>query len=89
MKVFERLHIKYSPYLASLSVYQRAHAQSVQAVHFPFIGMIVSRRQAHISVCKIATWFQPAGRVSGDYYDVFVLLGGYMGLVIGDLCDKG
>ncbi len=38
---------------------------------------------------EIATWFQPAGKVSGDFYDVFTLQGGYLGLVIGDVCDKG
>jgi len=31
----------------------------------------------------------PATRVSGDFYDAFMLPGGYCGLVIGDVCDKG
>ncbi len=34
-------------------------------------------------------FFFPASRVSGDFYDAFVLPGGYTGLVIGDVCDKG
>jgi sigma-B regulation protein RsbU (phosphoserine phosphatase) len=43
---------------------------------------------------RIANWevegfFFPANRVSGDFYDVFELPGGYVGLVIGDVCDKG
>ena len=38
---------------------------------------------------EIATWFQPAGKVSGDFYDVFMLQEGHVGLVIGDVCDKG
>ncbi len=38
---------------------------------------------------EIAARFQPAGKVSGDFYDVFMIEGGYMGLVIGDVCDKG
>jgi len=38
---------------------------------------------------EIAARFQPAGKVSGDFYDVFMIAGGYMGLVIGDVCDKG
>lgn len=38
---------------------------------------------------EIATRFQPAGKVSGDFYDVFMIEGGYLGLVIGDVCDKG
>jgi len=43
---------------------------------------------------RIAGWeiegfFFPANRVSGDFYDGFVLPGGYLGIVIGDVCDKG
>jgi sigma-B regulation protein RsbU (phosphoserine phosphatase) len=34
-------------------------------------------------------FFFPASRVSGDFYDAFLLPGGYTGLVIGDVCDKG
>jgi sigma-B regulation protein RsbU (phosphoserine phosphatase) len=38
---------------------------------------------------RIEEFFFPARRVSGDFYDVFMLPGGYCGLVIGDVCDKG
>ena len=38
---------------------------------------------------EIAAFFQPAGKVSGDFYDAFKLSDGHMGLVIGDVCDKG
>jgi sigma-B regulation protein RsbU (phosphoserine phosphatase) len=34
-------------------------------------------------------FFFPASRVSGDFYDAFLLPGGCMGFVIGDVCDKG
>ncbi len=37
----------------------------------------------------IATRFYPAREVSGDFYDVFDLPGGLLGLVIADVCDKG
>jgi len=37
----------------------------------------------------IEEFFFPASRVSGDFYDAFMLPGGYTGLVIGDVCDKG
>ncbi len=37
----------------------------------------------------IATCFFPAGQVSGDFYDVFMLPDGNVGLVIADVCDKG
>jgi sigma-B regulation protein RsbU (phosphoserine phosphatase) len=37
----------------------------------------------------IEEFFFPATRVSGDFYDAFMLPGGYVGFVIGDVCDKG
>lgn len=38
----------------------------------------------------LATWFQPARRVSGDFYDAFALHSGRrIGLVVADVCDKG
>ena len=37
----------------------------------------------------LKNFFFPASRVSGDFYDAFMLPGGYTGLVIGDVCDKG
>lgn len=37
----------------------------------------------------IATFFQPARQVAGDFYDVFELSGGVVGLVVADVCDKG
>jgi sigma-B regulation protein RsbU (phosphoserine phosphatase) len=43
----------------------------------------------HISDWHIEEFFFPASRVSGDFYDAFILPGGYTGLVIGDVCDKG
>ena len=38
---------------------------------------------------EIDTCFNPARQVSGDFYDVFMLPGNYVGLVIADVCDKG
>jgi serine phosphatase RsbU (regulator of sigma subunit) len=38
---------------------------------------------------NIATCFFPAGKVSGDFYDVFKLSDDNIGLVIADVCDKG
>ncbi|ELR97547.1 PP2C family protein-serine/threonine phosphatase [Gloeocapsa sp. PCC 73106] len=37
----------------------------------------------------IATFFQPARQVSGDFYDVFKLGDTSLGIVIADVCDKG
>jgi serine phosphatase RsbU (regulator of sigma subunit) len=38
---------------------------------------------------EIDAVFQPAREVAGDFYDVFVLPGDTIGLVIADVCDKG
>jgi serine phosphatase RsbU (regulator of sigma subunit) len=38
---------------------------------------------------EIAACFYPAGQVSGDFYDAFLLPDGSLGLVIADVCDKG
>ena len=38
---------------------------------------------------EIAVCFHPAKQVSGDFYDVFLLPGNLIGLVIADICDKG
>ena len=38
---------------------------------------------------EIAACFYPARQVAGDFYDVFWLPGDCVGLVIGDVCDKG
>ncbi len=38
---------------------------------------------------EIAAVFHPARDVAGDFYDVFLLPDGFVGLVIADVCDKG
>ncbi len=38
---------------------------------------------------EIAASLKSAREVTGDFYDVFTLAGGYLGLVIADVCDKG
>ncbi len=38
---------------------------------------------------RIENFFFPASRVSGDFYDAFMLPGGFLGFDVGDVCDKG
>ena len=38
---------------------------------------------------EFAAYIKPARQVSGDFYDVFELPSGQIGLVIADVCDKG
>jgi len=46
-------------------------------------------RLPHLEDWHFETIFFPAKRVAGDFYDAFSLPGGYIGLVVGDVCDKG
>ena len=46
-------------------------------------------RLPQIPGCEIATYFAPARMVSGDFYDFFALPGYNLGVVIGDVSDKG
>ncbi len=38
---------------------------------------------------ETAAFFRPARQVAGDFYDLFELPGGRIGIVIADVCDKG
>jgi len=38
---------------------------------------------------ETAAFFKPARQVAGDFYDIFRLPGGSIGLVVADVCDKG
>ncbi len=39
--------------------------------------------------CEVIHFFQPALQLSGDFYDVFILSDDQVGVVIGDVSDKG
>ncbi len=43
----------------------------------------------HVTNGEISTYFHPALQLSGDFYDVFMLPGNHVGLVIADVSDKG
>jgi sigma-B regulation protein RsbU (phosphoserine phosphatase) len=47
------------------------------------------RHLPHLPNWEFEAFFFPASRVSGDFYDAFMLPGDYVGFVIGDVCDKG
>ncbi|MDH3327658.1 MAG: SpoIIE family protein phosphatase [Desulfobulbaceae bacterium] len=38
---------------------------------------------------ELMPYFKPARQVAGDFYDIFKLPGGCIGLVVADVCDKG
>lgn len=42
-----------------------------------------------LSGWELGTAFRPAREMAGDFYDAFALPGGRVGLLIGDVCDKG
>jgi len=43
----------------------------------------------HVKGWEFAAYFKPARQVSGDFYDIFELPRGQIGIVIADVCDKG
>ncbi|MDJ0873944.1 MAG: SpoIIE family protein phosphatase [Desulfobacterales bacterium] len=47
------------------------------------------RRIPRIDGWALDARFHPARQVSGDFYDMFSISGGRLGLVIADVCDKG
>jgi serine phosphatase RsbU (regulator of sigma subunit) len=50
---------------------------------------ILPERLPHLDGFDIAALTMPARAVGGDYYDLFPLDEGRVGLVVGDACDKG
>jgi len=71
--------------MAMLSRYQREF-RTGRETQAGFLPEVLPDR----SGWQIAARFQPAGGVSGDFYDVFEVVGGKrIVLVVADVCDKG
>jgi serine phosphatase RsbU (regulator of sigma subunit) len=51
--------------------------------------MLLPKQLPSLSGWQVATYYQPARAVGGDFYDFFPLPDGRLGLVIGDATDKG
>ena len=52
-------------------------------------GDFLPKQLPKIPGWQLEEFFFPATRVSGDFYDAFILPCGYTGLVVGDVCGKG
>ena len=76
-----RLYAKLSNYSKALN----AELEKGKKIQRDFLPADIPR----IPGWDINTCFHPARQVSGDFYDVFMLPGNYVGLVIADVCDKG
>jgi sigma-B regulation protein RsbU (phosphoserine phosphatase) len=76
-----RLYAKLSTYSKALNA-ELEKGKKIQRDFLP-------RDIPQIPGWEIDTCFHPARQVSGDFYDVFMLPGNYVGLVIADVCDKG
>ena len=50
---------------------------------------LLPKRLPEVSGWQLAAYYQPAREVGGDLYDCFALPDGRLGLVIGDVTDKG
>jgi sigma-B regulation protein RsbU (phosphoserine phosphatase) len=71
-----------------IEAYSRALDQEIEKCRQIQMNFL-PRQLPRLPNWHIEEFFSPARRVSGDFYDAFVLPGGYIGLVIGDVCDKG
>ncbi|MGD9098585.1 MAG: SpoIIE family protein phosphatase [Desulfobacterales bacterium] len=67
---------------ARLSEYELEKGRKIQRDFLP-------RQIPRLPDWEIAAFLDPAGQVSGDFYDVFPLEANRIGLVIADVCDKG
>ena len=67
---------------SALARYELDKGQQMQKEFLP-------EQLPQISGWNIAAFFEPARQVAGDFYDAFLLPNGHVGLVIGDVCDKG
>jgi sigma-B regulation protein RsbU (phosphoserine phosphatase) len=76
-----RLYAKLSNYSKALN----AELEKGKKIQRDFLPADIPR----IPGWEINACFHPARQVSGDFYDVFMLPGNYVGLVIADVCDKG
>jgi sigma-B regulation protein RsbU (phosphoserine phosphatase) len=76
-----RLYTKLSNYSKALN----AELEKGKKIQRDFLPADIPR----IPGWEIDTCFHPARQVSGDFYDIFMLPGNYVGLVIADVCDKG
>lgn len=81
------------------SAVQEAHVRSVQEHNRRVALELEKARRIQngflpSQLPTVAGWstdvlFEPAHHVAGDFYDVLELPGGRIGLVVGDVCDKG
>jgi sigma-B regulation protein RsbU (phosphoserine phosphatase) len=98
----QRLVIDGEPTVATslLDITERIEAEAARAVYARSleqeleIGREIQRGFFPLSIPQPAGWeiaarFHPARQVSGDFYDVFGLTGGRIGLAMADVCGKG
>ena len=83
-----KLYMELSKAKADVEVYSTALDQELEKgrkIQEDFLPAHIP----HLPNLEIAVKFVPALQVSGDFYDAFLLPGGLIGLVIGDVSDKG
>lgn len=74
--------------LEQLAAYSRVLDEELERgrkMQANFLPQVLPRR----SGWELASFFRPARRVAGDFYDAFDLPDERIGLVIADVCDKG
>jgi sigma-B regulation protein RsbU (phosphoserine phosphatase) len=83
-----RLYAKLDESRRSIAAYSRALDKELEKGRNIQQGFLPERLPS-ISGWEIDVRFSPAYQVAGDFYDVFFLEDGCLGLVIADVCDKG
>jgi sigma-B regulation protein RsbU (phosphoserine phosphatase) len=83
-----RLYVELAQAKAAAEVYSKALDQELEKgrkIQRDFLPAALPR----VPHLDIAAQFTPALQVSGDFYDVFTLPENHVGLVVGDVSDKG
>jgi serine phosphatase RsbU (regulator of sigma subunit) len=71
---------------------ERLHAESLErelAIGREIQATFLPETLPQSAGWEIAARFEPARQCAGDFYDTFPLVGGRLGLVVSDVCDKG
>ncbi|WP_073478405.1 PP2C family protein-serine/threonine phosphatase [Desulfatibacillum alkenivorans] len=83
-----KLYVELAEAKASAELYSSILARELEKGRKIQRGFL-PRNLPRLPNMEIAAFFSPALQVSGDFYDAFILPGGHVCLVIGDVSDKG
>jgi serine phosphatase RsbU (regulator of sigma subunit) len=68
---------------------ERAHIEQEMQTARLIQHSLLPKEMPHLAGWRLTTYYQPAREVGGDLYDFLTFADGRLGLVIGDVTDKG